>query len=335
MGFKIHKSVKIGLLRFELASAGIDVSAGIKGLRFRRPAYGNRVQVGPGGTDYRATLASGRSGPSPSAADGLGMERRSAADLLAEIDGKYRRWRTLPWVWALFTLATLALASTKQVGMTGQIVWVSFVGAVMVGSALAARHDTRAKTAVVLFDLDEDVERRYRALHEAFDAVAACQGLWYVEAGAEAGGANGQGPGRRRAIRISEAPPFEVRTNLDVPSLPLGRETAYFFPDRLLVFSPSGVSGVDYRDVNIDVAPERFSEAGRVPKDAKVIGQTWTHVDKDGRPDTAFKSNPRVPVVLYDRMTLHTPSGLRAVVQLSRVGVGARLQAAVRAMAGG
>jgi hypothetical protein len=56
---------------------------------------------------------------------------------------------------------------------------------------------------------------------------------------------------RRHAIRPQSRAPRRVRTNIEVPALPLGKQTLYFFPDRLLVFESATVGAVPYEALRV------------------------------------------------------------------------------------
>jgi hypothetical protein len=72
--------------------------------------------------------------------------------------------------------------------------------------------------------------------------------------------------------------------------------------------------------LELTVRQSRFIENGPVPHDAQVIDRTWRYVNKSGGPDRRFKSNPQLPVCLYDEVTLRSSSGLNEVIQVSRLG---------------
>jgi hypothetical protein len=70
---------------------------------------------------------------------------------------------------------------------------------------------------------------------------------------------------RRKAVRLSKGAPPYVRTNIEIPAIPVGRQTLYLFPDRLLVFERSGVGAVGYDRLKIQRRSTRFIEDGTVP----------------------------------------------------------------------
>ena len=71
---------------------------------------------------------------------------------------------------------------------------------------------------------------------------------------------------KRSRVALGDKPPRIIKTNIPVPNLPAGKQTLYFFPDRLLVFSRGGVGAVPYRELAVDMDERRFIEdEGRVP----------------------------------------------------------------------
>ena len=69
-------------------------------------------------------------------------------------------------------------------------------------------------------------------------------------------------------------------------------------------------SVIDFHDVKGNAVSVRFQEDQTVPKDSKVIGQTWVKCNKDGSRDKRFVNNYEIPVVLNAFLTLKSPSGL-------------------------
>src|SRR5579863_5314443 len=56
MGIYLHKSVKVGPLRFNLSGSGLGISTGIRGLRVGVGPRGHYVRVGAHGVSYRASI---------------------------------------------------------------------------------------------------------------------------------------------------------------------------------------------------------------------------------------------------------------------------------------
>lgn len=123
-----------------------------------------------------------------------------------------------------------------------------------------------------------------------------------------------------------------VKSNLEVPYVKSGSTSTYYMPDRVLLYSPSGVGAISYKDLEIGVESRRFVEDGAVPSDAQVVGHTWQYVNKGGGPDRRFKNNRQLPIALYEELAFRSPSGLNELYQLSKHSVSARVRTEVQQM---
>ena len=122
---------------------------------------------------------------------------------------------------------------------------------------------------------------------------------------------------RRSAIRLSKSDPPRIRTNIAVPSIPVGRQTLYLLPDHVLVFESGRVGAVGYSDLRLEPTTCQFIEEQEVPSDAEVVGQTWKYVNKKGGPDRRFKDNRQIPVVKYGELVLRSDTGLNELIHTS------------------
>jgi len=357
MSFYIRKALRVGPLRFNLSRSGIGVSAGIKGLRIGTGPRGNYVHMGRGGLYFRKTLVPGQPAaghrdqvppaprlPSPGLSDSvemteiesgtvLGMVDSTSAELVNELNTKRKRQRIWPFVVAgVAGLVALTAAS-------GLPVWgLSLLLAAGTGlSVFAYFKDELRKTTVIFYELEPEAGTTYQHLHDAFDSLRGSAGLWQVGAqGAVRDAKYHAGAStlvRRQSIRPNKGPVPFLKTNVEVPTLSLGRQLLAFMPDRLLVFDAVGVGAVGYRDLNFEVRQTRFIEASSVPGDAKVVGYTWKYVNKKGGPDKRFKDNRQLPIALYDELRILSASGLNEMLQVSKQGVAETLANAAKALA--
>lgn len=199
------------------------------------------------------------------------------------------------------------------------------------------RYDEMTKTTVLLYDLEPGPEKDYQVLHDAFDALRSSACAWHVEAEGDVAdrkrSAGATSVVRKSSITLSKGDPPFVRTNIDIPRVPVGRQTLYFLPDRILVFEQNGVGAVRYRDLHVERRATRFIEDGAVPKDATIVGRTWQYVNKKGGPDRRFKDNRELPIALYEELHLTSDGGLNELLQLSKKDIAAELEAALRNLA--
>lgn len=358
MPFYMRKSVKVGPFRFNLSKSGVGVSAGVKGFRVGTGPRGNYVHMGRGGLYYRATLPSGKpqSAKGPVRSNNLGFEDTqpleilpdtheplreidsgeigamvdtSSKSLVDELNSKRKQFRLWPFVGAASLVVFFAFALAKVP------IWVNWT-ILGVGAALtlvAFYRDLISKTAVILYDIEDDYLMVMEDLHSAFDKMKGCRAIWHLQAEGRVKDrkyhAGASHLVKRNGVSLSvKSPPF-VKTNVATPSIPVGNQTLYFFPDKVLVYESNGVGAVSYENLKLDISPTQFIEEGGVPKDAKVVDHTWKYVNKRGGPDKRFKDNRQIPLCLYEDVHFSSNTGLNERIELSRTGSASEFVAAI------
>lgn len=364
MPLYLRKSVNFGPFRVNLSTRGVGVSAGVRGFRIGTGPRGHYVHAGLGGVYYRANLG-GRRGrrspvqPPPTVEpatlldapdgpivtdDGVVLSRIDSTTSALDGDGlgtllsDLMRRRSRPPLAAVLPFlsfagggAAAASLANPSLGALG----VALTPALALGGWLA---DLRRRNTLLAYELDPGLEERYRALCVAFDAFAACGGIWVIEA---AGRVETQHQRKRNAgaATIIHALPVKPRyglprgakSNLKPPALPAGSQTLYFLPDAILVEEGRLLGGVRYGPaLQVATEPAQFIETGRVPHDARIVGATWRYTNRDGGPDRRFRDNRQVPVCLYHRLALRSGDGLAEVFQASRAEPVEALASAIR-----
>lgn len=359
MGFYIRKSVSVGPFRFNLSKSGIGISTGIKGFRVGMSPKGTYVHMGRGGLYYRVTIPHNKprkaqriverpfnpGATQPLRIPGVDEMREiesaevttivdsSSAELVAEMNSK----RKLLQLWPFSTAAVIAVAFVAVYlgAPAGLLVAISPVA--LTAAVITSVWDRLRKTTVLMYELEPTVQSKVERLHAAIAALSGCSSAWHISAhGKVTDWKRNAGAGKllnRHSISIGTATnPAHVKTNVATPSIPVGRQTLYFFPDKLLVFEPNGVGAVSYENLSIRFAPSRFIEDGNVPDDTAVVGHTWKFVNKKGGPDRRFNNNRRLPIVLYEDILLTSSTGLNELIQVSKTGPGSVLDAAIAAL---
>jgi hypothetical protein len=347
MGFYIRKAFNFGPLRLNLSRSGLGTSFGVKGARIGAGPRGSYVHMGRGGLYYRQTLHSTHHSPAVnpipqpvsndvlqeiSSASAAGIIDGTAAQLLIELNRVKRTWDLFP----IICLAGTALF----VHLLFLDVWWGFYAIetmCLVGLSLLARNnDVTYGTAILNYSFDEHSKQSFEELRSAFTQLAACRGMWHVDAaGATTDWKRNAGAislSKRTPCSANMSRPRKVASNIDVPTLNLGRRALYFFPDRLLVYDTSGVGAVSYAELNINIGQTRFVEDSSVPSDAKQVGSTWRYVNRNGGPDRRFNNNRQLPILLYGEMSLTSSSGLNELLQYSVPDCGSKFAGAVGAL---
>lgn len=361
MGFYVRKSVSVGPFRFNFSSSGVGVSAGVKGFRVGTGPRGNYISVGRGGLYYRATFPAGTSRtmrtnppaqpvPVPQvdnrpsqATPGVGpmvaiesadvseMQDSSSTELLNELNGKANRPNYWKWTAAASIILLWIIAKTES--PTALI--IGFI--VLAGLTIyVGIRDALAKTAVLCYQLDGPNEQSFEKLHSAFSDVSKCHKIWRIDSTGKVHDRKYHaGAGAlitRKEISFGKGLPPNVKSNLEVPLVRAGAISLYFMPDRILVYSASGVGAVSYKDLQFYGEHQCFIETDSVPRDAEVVDHTWRYVNKNGGPDKRFKDNRKLPVALYEELHFRSSSGLNEVFQTSRHSVSEGLRSALRSM---
>jgi tetratricopeptide (TPR) repeat protein len=196
-------------------------------------------------------------------------------------------------------------------------------------SGLARYRDVIAKSVVILYDLQDEAREAYSYMHDAFEQLAACSNTWHIEAAGKVNDsknhAGAAGVVSRKDISLSVGKLPFIKTNIEVPKIPVGKQFIAFLPDRLLVFEPKAVGAVSYQDLEIQVEEQPFVEEEHVPKDAHVIDYTG--------PDKGFKDNRQIPVAIYEKLHFKSNSVLNEVIQVSKTGFGESFRMAIEKLA--
>lgn len=337
MNFNGHKSVNIGNVRVTFSLSGIGVSVGNKDDNIRLSSRGNVVRMSKKGIDYRidwgkkksrnqkAQAASREKEPSGQAAEEqLFFQEIESADISSLTDDSLQelidqinlKMKKLPF-WPLALLLVF-------IPYTGP-----FLTAVM-AVFIHFRIDQKRRIAVLFYEMDEHTEKQMQQYYHAFDELIRCSAKWHVTAQADVGEGKHHGGASRLAQRspiiIKYDTPAKIRTNVQVPSIPAGRQTLYFFPGMLLILEGKVVAGVSYDQLQISQSNERFVETETVPEDGAIEEYTWQYVNKSGERDKRFKDNRQLPVMRYSEIQFTSAKGLNERIICSKEGVGKDLE---------
>jgi hypothetical protein len=262
------------------------------------------------------------------------MVDSTSAYLIAELDRQSKRWRALPIALLASVILIGAVASTGA----GPVVLLMLAVPLIIASVAAHYWDLLKKSVVIMYDLDDDARTAFSELNDAVDALGRAAGLWHINARGDVHDPKYHaGAGhlvRRKGIAIREREPPFVRTNIAIHHVPTATGSLYFTPDTILYYTRDGVGAVSYENLRLAVGATRFIEEGSVPRDARIVDQTWRYVNKKGGPDRRFKDNRELPVCEYEEVHLGSSSGLNELFQVSRTGLGEGVRRAVERMAG-
>ena len=328
MGFYLRKSFNFGGVRFNLSKSGVGTSVGVKGFRIGSGPRGNYIHMGRKGLFYRAALGTSKNKKSNDSQqqnvtnqqttyeDGLLFHEieskdisqivdSSSQELVNEINTKIKK---IPfWPFALLLLFIPGAGPVLGIIMPFLIYFLI---------------DKRRKTTVLFYDIDEAAEASIQKFYDVFQKLMNCSYQWHISAQAQTNDkkyhAGADAIVKRTKIKIEMKAPQYIKTNVQVPSVPVGKQTLYFFPDKIFIFEKKKVSAISYEHLDIEYGNQQFVESETVPKDGKIVDHTWKYVNKSGGPDKRFKDNPEYPIMLYSVLNFSSSSGLNERIQLSK-----------------
>jgi hypothetical protein len=257
----------------------------------------------------------------------------SSADLVAEMNDKRKKMRIWPFIAVFGLIMAFIIFQNTQSPMPAIVIATITVLLTIVASV----KDNLRKTTVLFFEMEPEVEVLYQKLHDAFNQLSSSSSKWHIEAEGtirdKKRNAGATSRIKRTLLSLGIGNPPYVKTNISVPHIPVGKQTLYFFPDKVLVFEANGVGAVSYTNLNILVESTRFVEDGNVPRDANVVGRTWKYVNKTGGPDKRFKDNRELPIVLYEEISFTSNTGLNERIKISKVGIGNNFENSISELA--
>ncbi len=360
MPLYLRKSVKAGPFRFNFSKSGVGLSVGITGLRIGTGPRGHYVHAGRNGVYYRSSLKVGNKNNSKKiqspkhqrvkivertepniiemkevdSGEVLEMQPEEFSSLLNEINKKQQQTPLASiGTILLIVLALMALFITPVAALIITI-------AILPARIVCNYFDEYKRTAVIMYDLESEYSKLYTKFTEAFDEIIQSQKKWHIEASGAVKSLNDwkRNAGASNVIRRKETPinyhsPKVIKSNVTPPSIGVGTQVIYFFPDVMLMFDGKKVGAISYKELNIETGTTNFIEEEKVPSDSEIIRYTWKHPNKSGGPDRRFKDNYEIPVCRYEMMHLTSASGVNEILEFSKVGNLKSFKRAIKKMA--
>jgi hypothetical protein len=343
MGFRFRRSVRIlPGVKINLSGSGASVSLGGRGFHYTVGPKGTRVTAGIPGTGMSWTQYSPHSKTRSNAPNVLdpppqfdpmppsshveldAIENASAGEINAHstselapiLNSASRKFRTATFIQLLsVSLFIGALLQTNQLWLGLSTLYAT------VFVPLAIFLDRYRRSVKVIYDSQGVVARITEALAVAFTELSACKVIWSVLAeGSISDWKRNAGASsliQRKRIRLQFDKPSCIRGRTKFPTLKLGSDELYLFPDSALVIVRGAVAAISYRDMDFSDFMVKFREEEPVPSDTTIVDHTWRYVNKSGGPDRRFISNRQIPVCLYRELGFRSEGGLNCKIQLS------------------
>ena len=183
----------------------------------------------------------------------------------------------------------------------------------------------RLTTIATHVDIAKEQAEPYFELRDDFAALCECEAMWDIKSYQATDKFHERTTAETRIERQRVA--FSLGTcdllqrDQKIPHMQNAKGGDMFLYPGFILYRAArqAFSVIDFHDVNGNCNLVKFQEEQGVPKDSKVIGQTWAKANKDGSRDKRFVNNYQIPIVAYASLSLKSNSGLWEEFQFSNV----------------
>lgn len=168
----------------------------------------------------------------------------------------------------------------------------------------------------VTFEAGDAAQRAYSSMVRAFDGLKLSDKKWDVTADRSTNQFVERTLANRTVNRHPVAFEFSSTDLIQFSGRAMRFENVngddiLIYPGVAVIPRADGVFAlIDIRELQVTVDGVRFHEIEGVPRDAKVVGQTWAKTNKDGSPDKRFKENYQIPICLYGQIAFRSQTGV-------------------------
>jgi hypothetical protein len=114
----------------------------------------------------------------------------------------------------------------------------------------------------------------------------------------------------RHDLQVSNSIPPTPGLNFYALAFHEANRDIYFFPDIVVMRTPSKTIVIEYRDLDCRVDDTRYITPN-VPSGVQPIDFTWQFVNRDGSPDRRFSNNFQIPIIAVTELDVIAKSGLQ------------------------
>ena len=334
MGFRYRKSINLGGgFKINLSKSGLGYSWGVKGFRLTKTAKGTtRTTASIPGTGLAYISETGKKSKDKAKQSATSSAKQSSQTVDDHyFDAQSFENNTANTIVSagLEDMLTAANKSVKlnilaNIGILFFVGYGTYYPIFYIAAILFLGMKIFVRTQGVIdldYSIDEDQQAAVAERMDSMINITRCEKVWRIIQAGKVSDANyaagAEANIKRKKCKVSTKAPFPFKTNMEIASFKLGREKLLFFPDKLFIIQGRKIGALNYADINIMEQTTRFVESEKVPKDAKIVDQTWSHVTKSGEPDRRFKNNQQFPVCLYGMIGLQSDQGLNTIIMFS------------------
>jgi hypothetical protein len=183
----------------------------------------------------------------------------------------------------------------------------------------------RLTTIATHVDIAKEQAEPYFKMRDDFAALCECEAVWDIKSFQTTDKFHERTTAEtridRQRVSFSLASCDLLQWDQKIPHMQNAKGGDLFLYPGFILYRAArhAFSVIDFHDVKGNCNLVKFQEEQGVPKDSKVIGQTWAKANKDGSRDKRFVDNHQIPIVAYASLALKSNSGLWEEFQFSNV----------------
>ncbi|WP_068942877.1 DUF4236 domain-containing protein [Chryseobacterium timonianum] len=172
-------------------------------------------------------------------------------------------------------------------------------------------------------DFDSEIKRKFEKVYESFSKLTTSHKIWDITSAhfqdrVATRSSAGTIVSRRQVNFALKAVPYIKSDYQALYMKNANGADIYIYPTFIVMYNnENNFAIIGVHELNLHQTYTRFTETETVPRDSKIIGQTWAKVNKNGTRDKRFKSNYQIPIVRYGNIRLSTQTGLREEYEFS------------------
>jgi len=175
----------------------------------------------------------------------------------------------------------------------------------------------------IKFETSDAAKKAYASMVRAFDSLRSAARIWDITSDRQTHRVIERTAASRTLTRHTAVIEFSTSDLVRFEGRPMrfqniNGEDILIYPGMAIMPRADGAFAlIDLRELQIEFHTIQFIEEEAVPNDAKLVGETWAKVNKDGSRDLRFRDNYRIPICLYGRLLFTSPGGVEEEYQFS------------------
>ena len=326
MGFRYRRSLNLGGgFRINISKSGIGYSWGVKGYRITKTSRGTvrRTASLPGtGISFVEETGKNKQNHQQNNTPAIDNNHYDTQDIVNTVTNEFVSEGLEDILKSAHGALILNKLSTILFWLSLLLVFVKPIYATASLAFLLMKILVKTLGRVKLnYEIDDDqkevVEKRINEMLK----LTECKKVWRLMQSSKVIDKKYSAGASTTVVRVlckmTSKTPFPLKSTVKAAVFKSGKETLIFLPDKLFLIQKTKIGALNYSDISSDIRTTRFVESESVPKDAKVVGNTWKYVNKSGGPDRRFADNRQLPICEYGEIELTSNSGLNTLLMYS------------------